>query len=368
MNFSQLANPRILDQPIYQPGKPIEQVAQEYNLDSSNICKLASNENPWGASPKAIDAGKKSLDQIHLYPEGSGLDLRSKIANLHQLDPEQIILGNGSNEIIELLAHVFLDARDEVIVGEHAFVVYKLVTTLMGAQPVVVPMPELIHDLSKMRDAVTEKTKIVFLPSPNNPTGTANSSSEIINFVNSLPDHVIFCLDEAYAEYLLNPTDLRPLIRSGKKILAMRTFSKIYGLAGLRIGYGYGNAKLIHLLQKARQPFNVNSIAQTTAIAALEDQNWVIECREKNFAGLQQLENGFQKLRLKFIPSKANFLLVDVNDGLKVFKLLEKLGIITRPMPQSLNKYLRISVGTMEENRKVLDALEKVLNELDSKS
>ena len=272
MNFSQLANHRILEQPIYQPGKPIEQVALEYNLDINEICKLASNENPWGASPKAIEAGKKSLENIHLYPEGSGFKLRAKIASLQKIDPNQIILGNGSNEIIELLGHVFLDTEDEVLVGQHAFVVYKLTALLMGARPVVVPMPNLVHDLNKFREAVTDKTKLIFLPSPNNPTGTANSPKEIIAFAESLPDHVIFCLDEAYAEYLEDPPDLRPLIRDGKKIIAMRTFSKIYGLAGLRIGYGYGNPELINLLQKARQPFNVNSVAQETAITALEDQ------------------------------------------------------------------------------------------------
>jgi histidinol-phosphate aminotransferase len=255
MNFSQLANPRILDQPIYQPGKPIEDVARQYNLELDSISKLASNENPWGASPKAIEAGKEALNKIHLYPEGSGSLLRSKIASLHELQDNQIILGNGSNEIIELLGHVFLDSSDEVLVGEYAFVVYSLVASLMGAKPIVIPMPNLTHDLNKMSKAVTEKTKLIFLPSPNNPTGTANSSQEIFAFADSLPDHVIFCLDEAYAEYLDDPPNLIPLIQKGKKIIAMRTFSKIYGLAGLRIGYGYGNSELIELLQKARQPF-----------------------------------------------------------------------------------------------------------------
>ena len=362
MNFSQLANHRILDQPIYQPGKPIEQVALEYNLDINEICKLASNENPWGASPEAIEAGKKSLENIHLYPEGSGFKLRAKIASLQKIDPNQIILGNGSNEIIELLGHVFLDTEDEVLVGQHAFVVYKLTALLMGARPVVVPMPNLVHDLNKFREAVTDKTKLIFLPSPNNPTGTSNSPKEIIAFAESLPDHVIFCLDEAYAEYLEDPPDLRPLIRDGKKIIAMRTFSKIYGLAGLRIGYGYGNPELINLLQKARQPFNVNSVAQETAITALDDQEWVLECRKKNQSGLKQLEDGFRKLKLEFVSSKANFLLVKVGDGQKMFKDLQHLGVITRSMAQGLNEYLRISVGTEIENKKVLHAIKVILD------
>jgi histidinol-phosphate aminotransferase len=232
----------------------------------------------------------------------------------------------------------------------------------MGACPVVVPMPNLVHDLSKFREAVTDRTKLIFLPSPNNPTGTANSAQEIIAFAESLPDHVIFCLDEAYAEYLEDPPDLRPLIRDGKKIIAMRTFSKIYGLAGLRIGYGYGNSELINLLQKARQPFNVNSVAQETAIAALEDQEWVLKCRKKNRSGLKQLEDGFRRLHLEFVSSEANFLLVKVRDGQKMFQDLQQLGIITRSMAQDLNEYLRISVGTESENKKVLHAIKAILD------
>ena len=197
MKLSHLANPRIMDQPVYQPGKPIEQVALEYKLDPQDVCKLASNENPWGASPDAIAAGRIALDQVHLYPEGSGEKLRNAISSNLNIQATQIILGNGSNEIIELLGHVFLEDGDEVIVGEHAFVVYKLVTMLMGATPVIIPMPNLVHDLDEMRKAISEKTKLIFLPSPNNPTGTSNSPDEIIRFAESLPEHVIFCMDEA---------------------------------------------------------------------------------------------------------------------------------------------------------------------------
>jgi histidinol-phosphate aminotransferase len=361
MNFSQLATPRILDQPIYQPGKPIEQVAHEYKLKPEDVCKLASNENPWGASPLAIAAGKDALNHVHLYPEGSGLGLRNAIGKNLKLEPSQIILGNGSNEIIELLGHIFLEKGDEVIVGEHAFVVYKLMTLLMGATPVVVPMPDLVHDLNGMHNAITDRTKLIFLPSPNNPTGTANSPKQIIQFVKSLPDHVIFCLDEAYAEYLTIPTDLKPLMKEGKKVLAMRTFSKIHGLAGLRIGYGYGNHELIQLLQKARQPFNVNSIAQASAIAALEDKDWVTQCRKRNLDGLEQMMSGLEKLNLKYIPSEANFLLIEVGDGQAIFNSLQQLGIITRPMSENLKEFVRISIGTEEENLKALTALKQVI-------
>ena len=362
MNLPQLANPRILEQPVYQPGKPIEEVAREYKLNPKDICKLASNENPWGASPLAIAAGKEALNHIHLYPEGSGTELRSAISRNLGLQSEQVILGNGSNEIIELLGHVFLEEGDEVIVGEHAFVVYKLMALLMGAKPVPIAMPNLVHDLNEMRQAITDKTKLIFLPSPNNPTGTANSSEEIFAFIQSLPDHVIFCLDEAYTEYLEDPPDLRPLIEEGRKILAMRTFSKIHGLAGLRIGYGYGSETLVKLLQKARQPFNVNAIAQASAIAAIEDKDWVTQCRKRNTDGLEQMASGLENLDLEYVPSKANFLLVKVGDGQATFESLQAKGIITRPMPESLNSFVRISIGTEEENRKALTALKQVLN------
>lgn len=362
MNLPQLANPRILEQPVYQPGKPIEEVAREYKLNPKDICKLASNENPWGASPLAIAAGKEALNHIHLYPEGSGTELRSAISRNLGLQSEQVILGNGSNEIIELLGHVFLEEGDEVIVGEHAFVVYKLMALLMGAKPVPIAMPNLVHDLNEMRQAITDKTKLIFLPSPNNPTGTANSSEEIFAFIQSLPDHVIFCLDEAYTEYLEDPPDLRPLIEEGRKILAMRTFSKIHGLAGLRIGYGYGSETLVKLLQKARQPFNVNAIAQASAIAAIEDKDWVTQCRKRNTDGLEQMASGLENLDLEYVPSKANFLLVKVGDGQATFESLQEKGIITRPMPESLNSFVRISIGTEEENRKALTALKQMLN------
>ena len=361
MKLSQLANPRILDQPVYLPGKPIEQVALEYKLDPKEVCKLASNENPWGASPFAIAAGKDALNQVHLYPEGSGEKLRKAISSNLNIEASQIILGNGSNEIIELLGHVFLEEGDEVIVGEYAFVVYKLMAMLMGAIPVVIPMPNLIHDLDEMRKAITDKTKLIFLPSPNNPTGTSNSPDEIIRFAESLPDHVVFCMDEAYAEYVEKPADLRPLMTLGKKIIAMRTFSKIHGLAGLRIGYAYGHKIMIDLLQKARQPFNANSIAQTCAIAALKDTSWVDQCRKRNLAGLKQMSVGLKSLNLEFVPSQANFLLVKVGDGQSTFESLQKVGIITRPMPQNLNEYVRISIGTEEENTKALHAFTRII-------
>ncbi len=274
MNIAELANSHILEQPVYLPGKPIEQVALEFGLNPREVCKLASNENPWGPSPKAIAAAERELTDIRLYPEGGGFELREKIARVRNIRPEQIVLGNGSNEIIELLGHVFLRPGDEIVTGQFSFVVYKLVAHLFGATAVEVPMPEFRHDLQAMLEAVSDKTRLVFLASPNNPTGTANEADEIIRFIEGLPEHVVFCLDEAYTEYLESPPNLIPLIEEGRKIICLRTFSKIHGLAGLRLGYGYSSESMAALLQRARQPFNANSIAQAAAQAALGDEAW----------------------------------------------------------------------------------------------
>jgi histidinol-phosphate aminotransferase len=361
MNLSQLANPRILDQPVYEPGKPIEEVARQHGLQADQICKLASNENPWGASELAKEAAQAVLNQVHLYPDGAGHQLIQGLSEHHDLDSSQFILGNGSNEIIELLGHVFLEPGDEVVCGAHAFVVYKLVALLMGATVVEVEMPDMTHDLSLMQEAVSEKTKLIFLPSPNNPTGTANSEVEIATFIRSLPPHVIFCFDEAYAEYLDSPPDLRPFIMEGRKVICLRTFSKIHGLAALRVGYGYGSDEMIRLLQQARQPFNVNAVAQAAAVAALLDQDWVLNCRKRNRDGLQQLTNGLEQLGIEYIPSQANFILSKPGNGRSLFLELQKQGVITRALGPSLPDYLRISVGTEEENIRLLTSLEKVL-------
>ena len=319
MNFTQLANSRILDQPIYQPGKPIELVARELGLNPALICKLASNENPLGPSPEALIAAQNALKEIHRYPDGSCLFVKEALADFHKINKDQFIIGNGSNEIIELLAHVFISENDEVLFGEHSFVVYRLVTLLMGGKPITASMPDLRHDLNLMREKISERTKLIFLPSPNNPTGTSNTQEEILDFIRSLPEHVIFCFDEAYAEYLEDPPNLKPLIEEGRKIIGLRTFSKIHGLAGLRIGYGYGCEEVINLLQLARQPFNVNSIAASAAIASLNDHSWLSSCRQANKEGLIQLQSGFDQMGLKWIPSEANFILVQTGDGKKFF-------------------------------------------------
>lgn len=356
--LADLARPEALKQPFYEPGKPIEDVARELGLDPARICKLASNENPLGPSPRAIEAGRRALDQIRLYPDGGACALRDRLARAYDLSADQFLLGNGSNEVFELLGHVFLNPGDEVVSGWPAFIVCKLVSLLFGARPVEVPLVDHRHDLTAMAAAVTERTKLVYLPSPNNPTGTANSFPEIEAFVRDLPPHVIFVFDEAYAEYLDNPPDLRPLIAEGHKVICTRTFSKIHGLAGLRIGFGYGSPEMIGLLNRVRQPFNLNAVAQAAALAALDDPDHVLNCRQSNADGLETLSAGFTRLGFDFIPSVANFISVKVGDGAGVFQQLQEQGLIVRPMAgYGMVEWIRVSVGTRAENEFLLQRL-----------
>jgi histidinol-phosphate aminotransferase len=362
MKLETLVNPSVLTQPVYEPGKPIEDVARELGLDPATIIKLASNENPFGPSPLAKVAAVRALDQGELYPDGGCVALRSKLAGVYGFDASQFVIGNGSNELIELLGHVFLRPGDEVVMGNPSFAVYKLVTLLFGAKPVEVPLVNHTHDLAALAAAVTPKTKLVFVPSPNNPMGTANTEAELLTFARGLPEHVVFVFDEAYAEFLDNPPDLRPLIREGRKVVCLRTFSKIYGLASLRVGYGYASLGMAALLNRVRQPFNANAIGQAAAIAALDDREFVVRCVQANRAGLVQLENGFKALGLEIVPSVANFILVKVGDGAGVFVELQKRGVIVRPMrAYGMPEWLRVTVGTAAQNERLLTTLGDVL-------
>jgi len=362
MKLETLVNPCVLTQPVYEPGKPIEDVARELGLDPATIIKLASNENPFGPSPLAKAAAVRALDQGELYPDGGCVALRSKLAGLYGLDAAQFVIGNGSNELIELLGHVFLRAGDEVVMGNPSFAVYKLVTLLFGAKPVEVPLVNHTHDLAALAAAVTPKTKLIFVPSPNNPMGTANTEAELLAFARGLPEHVVFVFDEAYAEFLDNPPDLRPLIREGRKVVCLRTFSKIYGLASLRVGYGYASPELAALLNRVRQPFNANAIGQAAAIAALNDREFVVRCVQANRAGLVQLASGFKALGLEIVPSVANFILAKVGDGAGVFVELQKRGVIVRPMrAYGMPEWLRVTVGTSAQNERLLTTLGNVL-------
>ncbi|MCX6952886.1 MAG: histidinol-phosphate transaminase [Verrucomicrobia bacterium] len=358
MNFDSLVKPSVRTQPVYEPGKPIEDVARELGLDPASIIKLASNENPWGPSPLAMAAAKRAVEHGELYPDGGCFALRNKLAAKWGLGADQFVVGNGSNEIIELLGHAFVGPGDEVVMGAPAFVVYKLVTLLFGAKAVEVPLVNYRHDLERIAAAITPRTKLVYVCTPNNPTGTANSEAELLAFARGLPDHVIAVFDEAYAEFLERAPDLRPLIAEGRKVVCLRTFSKIYGLAALRVGYGYGAEELCRLLNRVRQPFNVNAIAQAAAIAALDDHAFAEKTARENRAGLALLEHGCAGLGLETVRSVANFMLVRVGDGTGVFESLMRRGLIVRPMrPYCMPEWIRVTVGTGEQNRRLLEEL-----------
>jgi len=357
-------NPVLNNLPVYQPGRPIEEVARELGLDPAGIIKLASNENPLGPSRLGLAAMRLALKQVNLYPDGNAFYLKQKLAAKLGVTPANLILGNGSNEVIELVGHALLAPGAEVVVSQYCFAVYPIVTALFGAKLVVVPAKNHAHDLDAMLAAITPNTRIVFVANPNNPTGTTAGREELARFVNAVPANVLQALDEAYIEFLNEPLDLLPEIRNGAKpnLLLMRTFSKIYGLAGLRIGYGIGHPDFIAALEKIRQPFNINSVAQAGALAALDDTKHVEKTRKGNSRGLKLYARTFRKLKLEFVPSQANFILVRVGDGQRVFGELQKLGVIVRPMGgYQLPEWIRISIGTTKENQRCLEALKKVL-------
>jgi histidinol-phosphate aminotransferase len=353
-------NPFLKNLPMYHPGRPIEEVARELNLPADSIIKVASNENPFGPSPLAIAAMQKAIASVNLYPDGNAFYLKQKLAAKLGVEPTNLILGNGSNEIIEFVAHALLSPGDDVVVSQFCFAIYPIVAKMFGANVITVPAKKHGHDLPAMLRAITPKTKIVFVANPNNPTGALVPREEVISFVNDVPDDVLLVMDEAYIEFLDDAVDLVPLIRLGarKNLILMRTFSKIYGLAGLRIGYGIGNSEFISALEKIRQPFNANLLAQTAALAALDDDAHVRKTRANNFAGLEFLSREFREMKLEFVPSFANFILVRVGDGQKVFEAMQKLGVIARPMGgYQLPEWIRISIGMPKENERCLTAL-----------
>lgn len=362
MPIEQYANAFVCDLVAYETGKPIDETARELGLDPALIIKVASNENPLGPSPKAKAAMKQALEDAHLYPDGAGFRLRSAIAEKHNLSIENVVIGNGSNEIIELLCHSFLNKDAELIAAEHAFVVYKLMATLFGAKYVEVPDPGFVHDLEAMADAINENTRLVFIANPNNPTGTVVGQEAIDKFMARVPEHVVVCFDEAYFEFLDEPFDTLKFVRDNRNVAVLRTCSKIHGLAALRVGYGLCGKNVAAILQKARQPFNVNAIAQAGALAALTDDTHVEQTRAINKEGLEFYEKAFTERGLEFVPSVANFVLVNVLDGDRVFKDMLKQGVIVRAMRgYKLPGWVRISIGTPEQNRRCLEVLDSVL-------
>lgn len=362
MSIQQFANQFVCDLVAYEPGKPIEETARELGLDPETIVKLASNENPLGPAPAAIEAMKSEAAGVHIYPDGGGYKLRNALAKHHELSLDNVVLGNGSNEIIELLCHCFLNPKAELIAAEHAFVVYKLMATLFGAKYVEVADPDFIHDLEGMADAITEDTRLVFIANPNNPTGTMVDEEALDRFMDRLPEHVVAVLDEAYYEFLEGAPDTLKYVREGRNVCVLRTFSKAYGLAGLRIGYGLASPQVAAILQKARQPFNANSMAQAAALAAMNDSEHVAKTMQTNREGLAYYEQAFAARGLEYVPSAANFVLVKVGDGDDLFAKMLRKGVIVRAMSgYKLPEWVRISIGTMPENERCIEVLDEVL-------
>lgn len=359
-----LANPHLRELAVYEPGKPIEETARELDARPESIIKLASNENPLGPSPKALAAMRAAFDDSHLYPDGGGYYLRSALAEKLHCARENIILGSGSNEIIEFLAHAFLQHGDEIITSEHAFVAYRLVAAVFGARTIEVPSPDLHHHLDGMLAAITAKTRLIFIANPNNPTGTLLAQAEIDDFMRRVPDNLVIVFDEAYFEYVDDPPDVLQYVLAARNVIVLRTFSKIQGLANLRIGYGIARPELIQVLQKTRQPFNVNGIAQAGALAALGDDEHVRETKRITDEGRKYLEAEFVALGLPFVHGAGNFVLVKVGDGGATFKALLTRRIIVRALGgYHLPEWVRISIGTMEQNRKCIAALREVLQQ-----
>ena len=349
----------------YVGGKPIAEVARELNLDPATIIKLASNENPRGPSPKALAAIAAAASDLTRYPDGNGFALKATLSNRLGVRPEQLVLGNGSNDVLELATQAFLREGDSAVYSQYAFVVYPLATQARGAHGIEVPAKDHAHDLDAMRAAIMPGTKIVFVANPNNPTGTWLTGAAVESFIASVPKDVIVVLDEAYNEFL-EPSEQSAAIEWLPKfpnLIVSRTFSKAYGLAALRVGYGVMDAALADLLNRVRQPFNVNSLAQAAAIAALDDHDYVTESRRLNREGLRQLEAGLDALSIRYVRSRGNFMLIEVGDAAAVNRALLRQGVIVRPVANyGLPSFLRVTVGLPAENARFLAALESAIS------
>ncbi len=348
----------------YVPGKPIDELAREYGLAEESIVKLASNENPRGPSPRVRQAIADAVADITRYPDGNGYALKTALATRFGLAREQIVLGNGSNDILELVTQGFLRPGDHAVYSQHAFAVYPLATQARGAIGIAVAARDLAHDLAAMRAALTPRTRIVFVANPNNPTGTWLPAPEVMEFLSAIPRDVLLVLDEAYNEYLdpAQQADTASWIATHPNLVISRTFSKAYGLAGLRIGYGLMDAAVADIVNRVRQPFNVNSVAQAAALAALADTAYVEASARLNREGLAQIMRGLDELGVGYVRSHGNFLLVHVGDAHSVYTALLRQGVIVRPVASyGLPEHLRVTAGLHEENRRFLVALQSAL-------
>jgi histidinol-phosphate aminotransferase len=348
----------------YQAGKPIEELAREFGLDAANIVKLASNENPLGMPESARRAMAAAVEDLGRYPDSNGFALKTALAAKFNVPMDWITLGNGSNDILELAAAAFLGPHRSCIYAQHAFAVYALATQARGARAIVVPARKLGHDLDAMLAAIAADTALIYIANPNNPTGTYQGPAAITAFLQRVPDRVVVVLDEAYNEYL--SPELRPdsvaWVRQHQNLIVSRTFSKAYGLAGLRVGYAIAQPEMTDLLNRVRQPFNVNAVAQAAAVAALGDEEFVARSYALNLRGMQQLTAAFATLGLEYVPSYGNFVLVKVGAAARVYQELLARGVIVRPVANyGLPEWLRVTVGLPEENERFLAALPEAL-------
>ncbi len=366
MDLCDNAPPYIRSIAPYQPGKPISELARELGMRESEIIKLASNENPLGVSPAALAALPNALAELSRYPDGSGYDLKQALGRKLGLGSERIVLGNGSNDVLEMVARAFLAPGTSAVYAQHAFAVYPLATQAAGARGIEVPARDFGHDPDAMLGAIERDTRVLFIANPNNPTGTFVAPGPMHAFLRQVPRNVLVVVDEAYQEYL--PADLQAdsvgWLREFPNLVVTRTFSKIYGLAGLRLGYALAHEAVADLMNRVRQPFNGNSAALVAAQAALDDEAFVRRSREVNFAGMAMLTEGCKRLELPYIPSVGNFVTVRVGDGAEIFRRLLRRGVIVRPVAgYGLPAHLRITVGTEAENARLLQALEESLHD-----
>lgn len=364
-DFRALAQSGVQKLSPYVPGKPVDELARELDIDPARIVKLASNENPMGPSPKALVAVREALGDLTRYPDGNGFELKQELAARYGVTPAQITLGNGSNDILELVARAYLAPGLNAVFSEHAFAIYPIVTQAVGAEAHVAPAKDWGHDTDAMLSSIDDNTRVVFVANPNNPTGTWFGPQALARFLAAVPPNVLVVLDEAYIEYASSgdlPNGL-DYLAAHANLLVSRTFSKAYGLAALRVGYGLSSPAVADILNRVRQPFNVNSLALTAACAALGDSEYVAQSRRLNEAGMRQLEDGLRELGLVWIPSRANFLAVDVGQAAApVYEALLREGVIVRPVGgYGMPNHLRVSIGLPEENTRFLEALSKVL-------
>ena len=365
MNYSELAPPYIRAIAPYQPGKPISELERELGI--SNIVKLASNENPLGCSPRATAAMQEAIKTIALYPDGNGFALKDALAKRYGVTHEQVVLGNGSNDLLELAVRAFLTVGDKAVYSAHAFAVYPLATQAVGSKGISVPAINYGHDLKAMlKAAVGKKAKLVFVANPNNPTGTFVYGDALYEFLQALPENILVVLDEAYNEYLPEACryDSVSWLKEFPNLVISRTFSKAYGLAGLRVGYALCNAQVADMMNRVRQPFNVNSLAQAAAVAALKDTDFVRRTFELNLRGMKRIVDVLTRLGLGHIPSYGNFISFKTGDAERIYRRLLEQGVIVRPVASyEMPDYLRVSIGLESENEKFLSALQLALGE-----